>query len=277
MTTHPTAREVIDLLDRGWYVAPSGTRIEIGAAHRSSVTATTLVPPDMARDLLAGAGPGGKAAMVSVIDATTQQAAFELAARGMPDPVLLNFASARNPGGGFLGGARAQEEDLCRCSGLYPTLLTQPQYYEANRRQDSLLYTDHLIHSPGVVWFRTRGDAGFLERPFVAAVITAPAPNSGPFLERHPGEHAALEATFHRRWGAVLALAEAKRHRTLVLGAWGCGAFRGDPAMAARTVEPWLTGERFAGAFDHVVFAIPSTGGQSRRNLEVFRAVLGAT
>lgn len=58
---------------------------------------------------------------VEVIDATTQVAAHQFAHEG--PLVVLNFASARNPGGGFLGGAKAQEEDLCRCSGLYRTLL----------------------------------------------------------------------------------------------------------------------------------------------------------
>ena len=35
----------------------------------------------------------------------------------------LNFASAKNPGGGFLGGSLAQEESLSLCSTLYPTLI----------------------------------------------------------------------------------------------------------------------------------------------------------
>ena len=34
----------------------------------------------------------------------------------------LNFASAKNPGGGFRKGAQAQEECLARCSALYSSL-----------------------------------------------------------------------------------------------------------------------------------------------------------
>jgi uncharacterized protein (TIGR02452 family) len=74
---------------------------------------------------------------------------------GVDDPVVLNFASARNVGGGFLNGARAQEEDLARSCGLFRCLETQPEYYEVNRRTASLLYTDHIIYSPRVPWFRS--------------------------------------------------------------------------------------------------------------------------
>ena len=78
---------------------------------------------------------------------------------------MLNFASARNPGGGFLRGAKAQEEDLCRCSGLYETLLECPTYYSVNRHQKSMMYTDHIIYSPKVVFFRTGGRKPMLEKP----------------------------------------------------------------------------------------------------------------
>ena len=108
-----------------------------------------------------------------------------------------------------------------------------------HRAGASLHYSDHLIFSPRVPFFRLRGRADLLERPFLASVITAPAPNSGPLLRRDPGAGPAIAQTFRRRWGNALAVAEATGHRTLVLGAWGCGAFGGDPAVSADAVAGW--------------------------------------
>ena len=42
--------------------------------------------------------------------------------------VVHNFASGSNPGGGVVHGASAQEECLCRCSGLYFNLNVQPMW-----------------------------------------------------------------------------------------------------------------------------------------------------
>lgn len=248
-------------LEAGEAPGPEGP-IALAAPQAAAVAGTRLYTPADVAAL--PEGPAGRPGRVRVIDATTQQAALELAGA---DPVLLNFASARNPGGGFLKGASAQEEDLCRCSGLYPTLLTQPAYYEANRACRSLLYTDHAIHSPRVPFFRAGSRAPLEPRAFLASVITAPAPNSRPHLRQHPGDEAAIEATFRRRWRLVLAIARAEGHRTLIAGAWGCGAFGGDPAVAAATADAALD---LAADLDEVVFAIPSKG-PSRKNLEAFR------
>ena len=46
--------------------------------------------------------------------------------------VVHNFASASNPGGGVVHGASAQEECLCRCSGLYFNLNVQPMWYDVD-------------------------------------------------------------------------------------------------------------------------------------------------
>ena len=192
---------------------------------------------------------------IELSEETTQVAARRLVQdEGLRELVLLNYASARNPGGGFLGGAKAQEEDLCRCSGLYACLITQPDYYEANRAQSSMLYTDHIIYSPRVPFFRDRS-RGLLEAPFLASVITAPAPNAGEHLRRAPDDHEALERAVRQRAGLVLAVARDRKHRNLLLGAWGCGVFKNDPRLVADAFGAWLGA--FGGAFDRVVFAVP--------------------
>ena len=82
-----------------------------------------------------------------------------------------------------------------------------------------------------------------------------------------------LEATFGRRWENVLCMASDQGAQQLLLGAWGCGAFHGDPKMAARTAK--IAIEKFGGCFEKIVFAIPGKGTQSRANLNAFRAELG--
>ncbi|HVT71393.1 MAG TPA: TIGR02452 family protein [Trebonia sp.] len=65
-------------------------------------------------------------------------------------------------------------------------------------------------------------------------------------------------------------MAAAHGHRTLVLGAWGCGVFRNDPAVVATAFAGHL--DRTRGRFDRVVFAV-----YDRRAgtpvLDAFRAV----
>jgi len=58
--------------------------------------------------------------------------------------------------------------------------------------------------------------------------------------------------------------------RRLLLGAWGCGAFGGDPVMAAATAK--LAIRRFGSSLDQIVFAIPGAGRQSKANLDAFLA-----
>jgi uncharacterized protein (TIGR02452 family) len=261
-------------LQRWPYEAPSGAAVSIERELKDSEAGTRLYSPEQL-DLLRGTSPARTPVLTSVeiIDATTQQAAQTLATH--EGVVVLNFASARNPGGGFLGGAKAQEEELCRCSGLYRTLLTQPHYYEHNREQKTLLYSDFLIYSPRVPFIRLATNEPFLERPFFASVITAPAPNAGALSRNEPRAASHLPATFERRWANVLAVAEHNRNRAVILGAWGCGAFRNDAAMVAATARSILGSARFDGIFERVVFAIPGTGKRSLENLQAFRKVFG--
>ena len=75
-------------------------------------------------------------------------------------PCALNFASAKNPGGGWLRGAQAQEEALCRASYLYSCIKGSPVHQLAKADSNNALYHDVAIFSPDVPVIKT--DAGEL-------------------------------------------------------------------------------------------------------------------
>lgn len=285
MSLKETATQTLNILDAGYFLAPDGRRVDIEPALTKAVEGTRLYTPEQASALIEKLTPASptrvtievtddtqssRRVAIAVTDETTQIAARRLVeSESVADLALLNFASARNPGGGFINGAKAQEEDLCRCSGLYPCLMSQPEYYKANRNHESTLYTDHLIYSPNVPWFRTRSR----DQPhtmFLASVITAPAPNAGVVLSREPAAQSDVETTLRRRAGLVLAVAAEHGHRTLLLGAWGCGVFRNSPALVADAFGTWIESPTFAGAFDRVVFAIYDRS-DGRSTLSAFR------
>jgi uncharacterized protein (TIGR02452 family) len=271
MSLKGTATQTLQILDAGYFLAPDGRRVDVEPALTEAVEKTKLYTPQEASATLERLNPAPPHPLaIEVTDETTQVAARRLVeSESVADLVLLNFASARNPGGGFINGAKAQEEDLCRCSGLYPCLLAQRGYYDANRDYESAIYTDHLIYSPNVPWFRTRSR----DQPdtvFLASVITAPAPNAGVVLAREPSALPEVEEALRRRAGLVLAVAADNGHRTVLLGAWGCGVFRNIPALVADAFGRWLESAKFAGAFDRVVLAIYDRSEQ-QTTLSAFR------
>lgn len=277
MTLEEIAQETLRIIKEGKYQSPAGKTVEFLAQQRAAVNGTVLYTPQHVHQLLTKQGGCESGTpIIEVTNETTQVATHRLAYKeGRRDVVLLNYASARKPGGGFLNGAKAQEEDLSRCSGLYPCLLTQPVYYEKNRAHDSALYTDHIIYAPNVPWFRTQSH-NLLEDVFWASVITAPAPNVGQVLRRDARAWPKIEDVLRRRAGYVLAVAREHRHRTLILGAWGCGVFQNNPRMVADAFGIWLTSPEFRGCFERVVFAVYDTS-RNRETFRAFQARLGGT
>ncbi|MFC9895548.1 TIGR02452 family protein [Nocardia sp. NPDC127579] len=165
---------------------------------------------------------------------------------------VLNFASARNPGGGYLRGARAQEEDLCRSALLYRCLLEAPDYYAAHRSSKDLRYSHRVIFAPAVPVIRDeRGE--LLAEPYPVSFLTSPAPNAGQLRLRSDAP-VSVRAELDERAERVLAVAVRHGVRELVLGAWGCGVFRNDPAEVAAAFQAAL--QVYGAAFDRVVFAV---------------------
>ena len=247
------AQETVAICETGSYQAPSGKRIEIAADLKRAKDGTVLYSLENPPQLPEIARAPGKT--IEVVNETTFGALQRLDSLG-GHLGCLNFASAKNPGGGFLNGAQAQEEALARASGLYPCLLKAPEYYERNRANRSLIYLDLLIYSPLVPFFRN-DDGALQERLVMASVITAPAPNAGAVMQNEPENTPAIEPALKRRAELVLQVAAVHQIDRLVLGAWGCGVFRNDPATVARIFADLLQpAGKFANVFRQVVFAV---------------------
>lgn len=187
---------------------------------------------------------------------------------------VLNFASATHTGGGVKNGARAQEESLCRCSTLYPALVNDDlyrDYYLFHRERHDTRYTDAVIYTPDVLIIKTDDDVPqrMPESDWVKTdIITCAAPNLG-CVEVSAEELAALHLSRARH---LLTTAAANGAEVLVLGAFGCGAFRNDPHIVAGTYKKALA--EFAGRFRHVAFAVFHMPHEAR-NYDAFLSVFG--
>lgn len=236
--------EAVAAIDSGEYVAESGSVVDwsqqVHTAHLNKIT----IPPE---DSLPEHAPTTfHETRVMVANQTTLGAARELVQRG-GKPFALNLANGVIPGGGFLGGARAQEETLCRSSALYKTLVDDPMY-DAHSRRPLPDSTDWAIYSPGVPVFR-RDDGTALDEPWLLSFLTCAAPYAPHVGQPDSGD------LLRKRIQRVLAIARAYGYSSLVLGAWGCGAFKNDPVRTAQDFRGALEGD-FDGAFNEVVFAV---------------------
>ncbi|KAM0286469.1 hypothetical protein ACHAQH_000895 [Verticillium albo-atrum] len=224
-------------------------------------------------------------ATIGVVNADTYNAALDLA-DAHPDGgrvAVLNLASDYRAGGGWLKGARAQEEALCYRSSLYLSL--HKRYYPF---EHALMG----IYSPDVVIIREDmasghdlliPDIGLGDLPVVSVLSIAALRN--PTTKRN--RIATLTGTEERvefadardrdvtkgKMRLCLRMAGAKSHGLLVLGALGCGAFHNPPGEVARCWREVLGENEFAGGWwKSIVFAVLDT--RNEGNFEVFDEVL---
>ncbi|MGW4249118.1 TIGR02452 family protein [Nocardia sp. NPDC004722] len=271
MSTSPRqiAIENEHIADTGGYTAVDGTAVDIRTALEAAVAATISYTPEA--DVTGG--PRGPFTGIPEITAEgTVQAARRLHEDGGKAVAVLNFASARNPGGGYLRGARAQEEDLCRSALLYRCLLEAPDYYAAHRASEDLRYSHRVIYSPDVPVIRDDHN-DLSPHPFPVSFLTSAAPNAGALADRSGGPVSVADLLVERA-DRVLAVAARHGARELVLGAWGCGVFRNDPHEVAAAFEQAL--HNHGAAFERVVFAVWDRSPVSA-NRAAFEARFGKT
>lgn len=169
---------------------------------------------------------------------------------------VLNFASAHNPGGGVRMGASAQEECLCRCSGLMFCLDTKAMwngFYEPHRKVFSDLYNDDIIYTPDVPVFKSDTEEPKLlpqNEWYRVNVITCAAPN----LSKTKVTDEILMSIHVKRLVRILEVAAMEGNEVLILGAFGCGAFRNDPKIVSQAMR--IATQRYRKAFDTIEYAV---------------------
>lgn len=289
------ARETLKIMEQGYYEY-EGKRIAIEEDMEESIRSSILITPKEGEKILNaygvseadGVGGCPKGCGISPVDAanesgsigkagfkakstsvveniSTVEAIRKLVERGKTEIGVLNFASAKNPGGGFINGAMAQEESLAASSTLYRTLLANEEYYKRNREQSSMMYTDYGIYSPDVTFFRD-GRFKLVDKPVRASVLTLPAVNMGQV--RIKGEDIGMaQKVMRRRMELALAIFARQGAKNLVLGAYGCGVFRNDPRMVAIWWKELLEAgmQKY---FDSIFYAVLDRGGDCIRAFE---------
>ncbi len=237
------AKESLEIMRQGYYrieskenQMPVQTKIDIKQDMEQSIKDSILITPSEGQELLKQYGEryssleNQSQLTIIVENISTVDAIRKLVLEGKEKIGVLNFASAKNPGGGFLNGAKAQEESLAASSTLYRTLIVHEEYYRENRKCNSMIYTNHAIYSPDVVFFR---DGSFrLTEPVKASVLTVPAVNMGQVIQKGEDVEAAKKA-MKQRMKLALAIFANEGAKNLVLGAYGCGVFRNDPKDVA--------------------------------------------
>lgn len=206
------------------------------AAQQFIAEGTTIVLPQP---------PYSEPAKVIVTKNRSFEAAHPYAEQELKSAVL-NFASSTNPGGGVTSGASAQEECLCRVSTLYPCLKDESMwdlFYAPHRKARNPLHNDDIIYTKDVIVFKD-DDYQPLPQPFTVDVITCAAPTlreqSSNRYNTSDGDKAPditpedLLALHEKRGRQILSAAAANGAEVIILGAFGCGAFRNDPAVVAQ-------------------------------------------
>jgi uncharacterized protein (TIGR02452 family) len=262
------ATETVALLNQGFYHSVEGRQVNLKEQMNGCLKKTLCYTPEMLNTLqeevFSRTMPFSQTHFEVVNESTLVGAKRLVEVEEYERVGVLNFASAKNPGGGFLNGAHAQEESLARSSGLYHSLLKCPLYYEYHRSQKSCLYSDHIIYSPQCPIFR-QDNGGLLNAPYSVDFITSPAPNAGVVYRKEPENVNLIPQVLQERSAKILSLAAAYECDALVLGAWGCGVFRNDPEMVAKTFYNQLESQgRFYGFFKKVLFSVLDTSSQQK-------------
>lgn len=264
------ARQNRGVMQNGGYKTLAGTVVKLPKPHQiqsQKVSGATLLPDNTqmpARPRLnMPARP--RLNMITLKEQNTFAAVEDIARKG-GKVAALNFANAKHPGGGYLHGSNAQEEDLCRRSTLYPILQNHQRKGEYPIAHDELIYSKEVM----IIRDSYENEYHFLDNPIKCDVITQAA-----YDLNHAHGSADQVSDLEFQQGTVdkirtqLRIAAKNGNDSLVVGAFGCGAFKNPPEFIALMYAEILNEPEFQGVFNEIRFAI-----LGKTNFNVFKETL---
>ena len=200
----------------------------------------------------------------SVIEADTIETG-ELLKKAGYNVCVLNMANRQNPGGGVLGGAGAQEENIFRRTNIFMSMYQFREYadqYGIKRSDESYPLNRNTggVYSKDITVFRGSESNGYclLKNPFKLSFVSVPAinrPDLVPDGNKYKLNPRFVEPT-KEKIRTILRISGKAGHDALVLSALGCGAFRNPPEHVARLFKEVFMEPEFKNRFKIVVFAI---------------------
>jgi len=264
------------------YVAPSGKIVNLPGTRQELLDATRVYREEVSA---AEVPANYETTKTGCANEDCMIVAKNLIDNGL-NPVILNMANAYKACGTYNSGSNSQEESLCRASTLSPTLY---QYYNkmwakkagVPLREPSGYPIDVRfggIYTPNVTVFRDNGWKGFAlrEEPYQTSIISMGALNFNPRISPNNLEYCAEDGGFTQEGEKVMRdkirtlyrIALLNGHNSLVLGAFGCGAFHLKPELVSALFKKTLEEKEFKGKFHTVVFALMEGPAGPRKKVE---------
>lgn len=180
------------------------------------------------------------------------------------NPIILNFASKILPGGGVTKGAISQEEDIFRRTNLFQTLNNDFVKYPLK----SIVYSHNVYVAKDVNY-------AFLKEPFSLACVSAAAlrwPKITNIDGKEYFSNKKDEEYIRNSIETIFKIAILYNHDSIILGAWGCGAYEGPRDTIALIFKENI--QKYRMYFRRIGFAILIRNERDRENYNIFKKYL---
>ena len=261
--------ETVDCVNKGYYINKKGEKVVIPSEHEGlSIDNATFYDSDIKKKINFDKLKR-YSTEISVVNQDCLRAAKELYDDGY-SPAVVNFASFKVPGGGVRKGSRAQEENLCRRTNLFESIfrfidtLAKEYGLPLEKKRYPLPVNHGAIYSPSISVFRESDDKNyeFMDELFNVDVITIAALKNPPLEKGHMNAWA--KSITKEKIRTMLNLAIYWENDSIVLGAFGCGAFANPPEDVAKLFKEVLSEPEYCDKFEKIVFAVLDDGTSHR-------------